>query len=293
MIDTNKHMSSDFLNIKKSLPQLGVGLGLRRELAEEILQNTDKIDFLEIIPEQYMGKGGESKERLQRVCAAYTTVSHSVNLSLGSTDDLDREYLSALKDFVEEIQAPWFSDHVCFSSLGQVYYHELLPVPFNREMVAHMAARIKTVKSFIDCPFLIENTTFYLNVPGSTMTEAQFLSELLEQADCGLLLDVNNVYVNAFNHRLDPYKFFDQIPIERAVQVHMAGHKIKDDVVLDTHGAPIAEEVFDLLCYALSKTVINGITIERDQNIPAFAELADELSLLKAIAAGTNPDRRQ
>lgn len=156
-----------------------------------------------------------------------------------------------------------------------------------------MAARIKTVKSFIDCPFLIENTTFYLNVPGSTMTEAQFLSELLEQADCGLLLDVNNVYVNAFNHRLDPYKFFDQIPIERAVQVHMAGHKIKDDVVLDTHGAPIAEEVFDLLRYALSKTVINGITIERDQNIPAFAELADELSLLKAIAAGTNPDRRQ
>ena len=278
-------MNSDFLTIKKTLPKLGVGIGLRRELAEEMFTATDKIDFLEIIPEQYMRKGGEGKELLDRATSLYTAVSHGVNLSLGSSDPLDEEYLKALKQFVSEIRAPWFSDHICFASLGEVYLHELLPVPFCKEALAHMVARIKRVKEYIEIPFLVENTTYYMKVPGSTMSESQFISELIEQADCGLLLDVNNVYVNSINHGLDPYEFLDQIPIERTVQVHMAGHKERKDIVLDTHGAPIAQPVYDLLQYALTKTIVHGVTIERDQNIPEFEELAGEIAAIKAICA--------
>lgn len=278
-------MNSDFLNIKKTLPKLGVGIGLRRELADEIFSATDKIDFLEIIPEQYMRKGGESKELLERACSTYTAVSHGVNLSLGSTDSLDEEYLQGLKQFVSEINAPWFSDHICFASLGEIYLHELLPVPFCKDTLAHMVARIKRVKEFIEIPFLVENTTYYMKVPGSNMSESQFISELIEQADCGLLLDVNNVYVNSINHGLDPYEFLDQIPIERTVQVHMAGHKERSDIVLDTHGAPIAQAVYDLLQYALTKTIVHGVTIERDQNMPSFDELANEIAAIRTICS--------
>lgn len=278
-------MNSDFLSVKKTLPHLGVGIGLRRELAEEIFAATDTVDFLEIIPEQYMRKGGESKELLQRACSIYTAVSHGVNLSLGSTDSLDKEYLRGLKQFVTEIRAPWFSDHICFASLGEVYLHELLPVPFCKDTLAHMVARIKRVKEYIEIPFIVENTTYYMNVPGSTMSESQFISELIEQADCGVLLDVNNVYVNSINHGLDPYEFLDQIPIERTVQVHMAGHKERNDIVLDTHGAPIAQAVFDLLQYALTKTIVHGVTIERDQNMPSFDELANEIAAIRTICS--------
>ena len=281
--ELSDYMSSDFLSVKKQLPHLGVGLGLRRELAEQIFKDRGEIDFLEIIPEQYMCKGGESKERLERACALYPSVSHGVNLSLGSADPLDEDYLKALKGFLAEIGAPWFSDHVCFASLGQVYFHELLPVPFNKATLAHMVARVKRVKEFIELPFLVENTTYYMKVPGSEMSEAQFIGELLEQADCGLLLDINNVFVNSCNHALDPYDFLDQIPIERTVQVHMAGHKVQGDIVLDTHGAPIAEPVYDLLGYALTKTTVHGVTVERDQNIPDLAELSGEISAIKAI----------
>ena len=278
-------MNSDFLTIKKTLPQLGVGIGLRRELAEEIFTATDKIDFLEIIPEQYMRKGGEGKELLDRATSLYTAVSHGVNLSLGSSDPLDQEYLKALKQFVSDIRAPWFSDHVCFASLGEIYLHELLPVPFCKETLSHMVARIKRVKEYIEIPFLVENTTYYMKVPGSTMSESQFIGELIEQADCGLLLDVNNVYVNSVNHGLDAYEFLDQIPIERTVQVHMAGHKERKDIVLDTHGAPIAQPVYDLLQYALNKTTVHGVTIERDQNIPKLAEITDEIEAIKTICS--------
>lgn len=258
---------------------------MRRELAEEIFTATDKIDFLEIIPEQYMRKGGEGKELLDRATSLYTAVSHGVNLSLGSSDPLDQEYLKALKQFVSDIRAPWFSDHVCFASLGEIYLHELLPVPFCKETLSHMVARIKRVKEYIDVPFLVENTTYYMKVPGSTMSESQFIGELIEQADCGLLLDVNNVYVNSVNHGLDAYEFLDQIPIERTVQVHMAGHKERKDIVLDTHGAPIAQPVYDLLQYALSKTTVHGVTIERDQNIPKLAEITDEIEAIKTICS--------
>lgn len=283
-------MQRDFFTTKKQLPCLGVGLGLRTELAESIFAETRAIDFLEIIPEQYMSKGGESRERLEKACSLYRAVSHGVNLSLGSTDELDWSYLQSLKQFVKDIRAPWFSDHVCFASLGQVYLHELLPVPFSRAALEHMRRRIEQVKAYIDLPFLVENTTFYMKVPGSTMSEAQFLSELLEQADCGLLLDINNVYVNCINHGLDPYSFLDQLPLERTVQIHMAGHKQSGDIILDTHGSSIAEPVYDLLKYALGKpgVAVHGITIERDQNQPEFAELKEELAVIRAIYERNN-----
>jgi uncharacterized protein (UPF0276 family) len=276
-------MSSEFLQNKNTLPQLGIGLGLRRELAEETFNSGNLLGFLEIIPDQYMGKGGNVKERLARACALFPLVSHSLNLSLGSADPLDWHYIEELKNFIAEIEAPWFSDHICFSSLGQTYFHELLPIPFSRATVKHMTTRIRQVQNFIERPFLLENTTYYMKVPGSHMSEQEFISELLETTDCGLLLDLNNVFVNSCNHNFDPYEFLEQIPLERTVQIHMAGHAVRPNMVLDTHGAPIAEPVYDLLKYVLQKTRVCGITIERDQNMPPFEELAQEITTIKNI----------
>ncbi len=278
-------MSSSFDKIKSTLPYLGVGLGLRREVATETFEAGHVIDFLEVIPEQYLCKGGDTRERLNKARASMPLVVHGLNLSLGGASPLDQEYIARLKTFVQFTNAPWFSDHVAFASLGDLYLHELLPVPFCKETIAHMSRRIKMVKEQIEKPFLIENTTYYMSMPGTDMTEPQFLTELLEEADCGLLLDVNNVYVNSVNHGFDPYLFLDQLPLERVVQIHMAGHLAKEDIVLDTHGAPIADPVFDLLRYVLSKTTVCGITLERDQNLPPFDEILAELSAIKTIAA--------
>ncbi|MBY0357726.1 MAG: DUF692 domain-containing protein [Candidatus Obscuribacterales bacterium] len=276
-----------FLEIKKSLPQLGVGLGLRRELAVETFANGDKIDWLEIIPENYMELGGAARERLDAASACFPLVTHGVNLSIGSTDDLNQEYLSALKKLLDKIDAPWWSDHLCFTSCDGVYMQDLLPLPFSKEASKHISSRIKYVQDFVQRPFLLENISFYMNVPGAEMSETEFFSQILEDADCGLLLDVNNVYVNSINHTFDPYRYLDQLPLERVVQIHVAGHKRIDDYLIDTHGSAVIEPVYELLEYVLQKTEVQAIMLERDQNYPDFAVLLDELSRLRQIANAT------
>jgi uncharacterized protein (UPF0276 family) len=170
--------------------------------------------------------------------------------------------------------------------------HDLMPLPFSREAVKHVAERIHIVQETIERPFLIENITFYMRVPGSEMTEAQFLSEVLERADCGLLLDINNVYVNSLNHKFDPYEFIDQIPLDRTVQVHLAGHKHAKQFAtyLDTHGAPVVEPVFDLLSYALKRTDVKAVLLERDQNFPAdFEDMLRELDQIRNVIEEAQP----
>lgn len=282
-------MTSQFLAEKKRLPNLGIGLGLRRELANETFDNANKIDWLELVPENYMGLGGAARQRLEKVASRFPLVSHGVNLSLGSADDLNPEYLSSLKKLVEKIDAPWFSDHLCFTSVDGVYLHDLLPLPFSREAVKHCAKKAQQVQHTLGRPFLIENISAYMYMPGGEMSEAQFLSSVLEEADCGMLLDVNNVYVNSQNHKFDPFEFLKQIPLERTVQIHVAGHSTGEGTIIDTHGTAVIEPVFQLLKFVLERTDVKAVMIERDQNFPVFSELLGELKRIRDIATEVQP----
>lgn len=277
-------MASCFLKEKNAIPDLGVGLGLRRELAEEIFANGKKnIDWLEVSPENYLGIGGGAKRRIEAAASEFQVVSHGLNLSIGSTDPLNMDYLRLLKDFLDQINPPWWSDHLCFTSIENRYMHDLLPLPFTKEAVDHIVERIKRVQDFIERPFLLENISFYMYVPGSTMPETEFISEILEKADCGLLLDVNNVIVNSMNLKFDATEFIDKLPLERVLEIHLAGHKKIGDYIIDTHGAPVIDPVFEVLDKVLKKTEVKGILLERDQNFPDLSELLLELARIREI----------
>lgn len=275
---------SDFLDTKKLLPNLGIGLGLRRELASQTLDNRSRIDWLELVPENYMGLGGACRERLESVREQFPLVTHGINLSIGSTDDLNTEYLSKLKKLLDFIDAPWFSDHLCFTSCDGIYMHDLLPIPRSKEAINLIAEKVKRVQGTIGRPFLLENISYYMNVPGSEMNDSQFLAEVAEKADCGLLLDVNNVYVNSLNHEFDPFQYLDQIPLERTVQIHVAGHKQGTEYVIDTHGSAVVEPVFELLQYVLERVETKGVMLERDQNFPEFEEILAEVDKIRQIS---------
>lgn len=281
-------MSDQFASVKKSLPFLGTGLGLRRELADQIFSElnnkSSRIDWLEIVPENYIEIGGAAYERLEHARAISPVITHGINLSIGSIDELNYSYLKSLKALLKRIEAPWWSDHLCFSSTSGLYFQDLLPLPFSQDAVKHVVNRIRQVQNIIDCPFIIENISYYMTMPGSELTEAEFLSEVLERADCGLLLDVNNVYVNSLNHNFDAIEFLDKLPLERVVQLHIAGHKRIGKMIIDTHGAAIAEPVYDLLRYVLSKTDPKAILLERDQNFSDFNDLLAELANISEIS---------
>lgn len=281
------------MNLKRNFPRLGVGLGLRHEVEEETFQHADEIDWLEIISEQYMGLGGKARARLDRAMSRFPVVAHGVGLSIGSTDELDEDYMRSLQKLLQRTETPWWSDHLCFSAFGGVQTHELLPLPFSREAAKHCVKQTRKVQQITQRPFLLENITYYMQVPGTEMTEAQFISEVLEQADCGLLLDVNNVYVNSLNHKFDPYEFMDQIPLERTVQIHMAGHKLAPELntYVDTHGSTPPKPVLDLLKYVLERVKVNAILLERDQDFPDdFGVLISELRDIRAVVKEAQPE---
>lgn len=283
-------MTDNFSALKKTFPTIGVGLGLRSEVAQKTLESTDRIDWLEIISEQYMSAGGASRELLERAAGIYRIIPHGVNLSIGSTDDINSDYTKTLKSLLDKLNPPWWSDHLCFTSHGGKYMNELLPLPFNKEAARYVAERGRIIQESMERPFLFENITYYMRLPDSTMTEAQFLSEVLEMSDCGLLLDINNVHVNSLNHNFDPIEFLQQIPLERTVQLHMAGHvhAPEFDAYVDTHGAPIVDPVYKLLKYVMKKTDVKAILLERDQNFPNdFNEILAELDEIRTAAGSS------
>ncbi len=278
-------MATDFLRQKTNLPELGIGLGLRREMYTETFAASSEIDFLEIAPENYMDTGGAPRKRLRAALEKFQIISHGLNLSIGSTDDLNYDYLKCLKKLLDEMNAPWWSDHLCFTSVDQLYIQDLLPLPFNKEAINHVVERIKWVQDFIERPFLLENISFYMYMPACQMKETEFIQEITEKADCGLLLDVNNVIVNSINHNFDAGQYVSELPLERVVQIHVAGHKKIGDYIIDTHGAPVIDPVFELLDLVLKKTPdLKGIMLERDQNFPDFSEILFELKKLREIA---------
>jgi uncharacterized protein len=263
----------------------GVGLGLRWEFLQEVVDGAAlDVDFFEVSPENYMRRGGYYPAQLERVRERYPISSHGLTLSIGAFERPDREYLRELRSEVERLRAPYHSDHLCLSSAGSRQFHELLPLKFSRENVERVAAHVREVEDAVGRPFALENISYYAHPGRREMPEAEFVSSVLERSGCGLLLDVNNAFVNARNHGGDARDFIAGLPLERVVEIHVAGHfDSPSGVVIDTHGTPVSDPVYDLLAWTLERTGPVPVLLERDNDVPPLAELLAELQRLRAI----------
>ena len=264
---------------------LGYGLGLRPEYYDTILDTLPKVDWFEIISENYLVPGGKPLHFLDRVREHYPLVMHGVSLSVGGTDALDFDYLKQLKALTERVQPRWLSDHLCWTSHGGHNLHDLLPLPYNQEAVNHVVARVQQVQEFLGRRILLENVSSYVSYVHSEMSEWEFYREVVEQADCLMLLDINNVYVSARNHGFDPMQYIAAMPAERVQQIHVAGHSDYGDYVIDTHDHPVVEPVWALFAAALRRFGPVSAMIERDDRFPPFTELLAELGQMRGIAA--------
>ena len=269
---------------------LGFGLGLRIDHFQHVLEEKPKLDWFEVLSENFMVAGGKPKYYLHAIREHYPMVMHGVSLSIGSTDPLDKTYLNNLKQLADEIEPHWFSDHLCWTSVDQINSHDLLPLPYNEEALNHVVERIKLVQDYVERPFLIENVSSYLNYTNSEIEEWEFLNEVVERADCGILLDINNIYVSARNHGFKAEDYIDAIDPKRVWQFHLAGHTDYGDYVIDTHDHDVPDPVWELYRYALNRFGPISTMIERDDHIPPFPELYAELQIAKNIAAETLPE---
>lgn len=271
---------------RHNLPDLGVGIGLRREFYDALPGTTRPLDWLEVVPENFISFGGRPRRALHAARERWRMSSHGVALNLGGPDPLDDAYLHGLAALVREVDAPFFSDHLSYSRLRGVYLHDLLPLPFSEAVVEHVVPRIREAQARVGRPFAIENPSYYARMPGQTLDEAAFLSAVLEEADCGLLLDVNNVYVNAQNHGYDPLAFLDALPLHRVVQVHLAGHLRTAEVLIDTHGDRVCDEVWSLYEQTLRRTGPVSTLIEWDSDIPSLDAVLDEADRARKLRVG-------
>lgn len=265
-------------------PFLGFGLGLRPEHYEDVLSTNLEVDWFEIITENYINSGGEPRYYLDKIAEKYPIVMHGVSLSIGSTDELDYEYLAQLKLLSKQIKPKWISDHLCWTGINNLNMHDLLPLPYNKVSIKNTVERIKKIQDYLGHQILIENLSSYLTYTDSNMSEWEFLSAIANEADCNILLDVNNVYVSSFNHKFDPLDYIKGLPVERIHQIHLAGHSNYGNYILDTHDALIINEVWSLYKATLKITGLVSTMIERDDNIPNLTELISELDYARKIA---------
>jgi uncharacterized protein len=268
------------------LPNMGLGVGLRNQHFNYLMRNEPAVDWFEIISENFIDNHGHARRVLARVRSLRPVVMHGVSLSIGSTDPLDREYLKGLKTLAEFVRPAWVSDHLCWTGVAGVNTHDLLPMPLNEESLRHVAARVREVQEFLERPLVLENPSTYLEFKDSTIPEWEFLSELARETGCGLLLDVNNVYVSAHNHGFDPEQYIRSIPRESVVQIHVAGPTDCGRYLVDTHDQPVPTRVWEL--YRLAQELTGGVStlLEWDANIPDFPELVAELRKAEAVLAG-------
>ena len=268
-----------------NLPVLGYGIGLRTVHFADILERRPAIDFYEAITENFLDTGGRPLHVLDRVADRTPVVLHGVSLSIGSTEPLDFGYLAKVKELARRVEARWVTDHLCWTGVAGRNMHDLLPLPLSEESLEHVATRVRTVQDFLERPVHLENPSTYLELTASTMGEAEFLARLTETADCGLLLDVNNVFVSAFNHGWDAEAYVDAIPADRVVQVHLAGHTDKGTHLLDTHSDHVRDEVWEL--YERLVRRIGPVTtlVEWDDDIPALDVVHAEALMARDAAA--------
>ena len=255
-----------------SLPNLGIGLGLRTTHYTAILETKPPVDWFEILSENYMRTQGRPLDFLDQISAAYPVVMHGVSLSIGSTDPLDKQYLTELRALRDRCGARWVSDHLCWTGVAGKNTHDLLPMPYTEEALAHVVARTKAVQDFMGAPLALENPSSYAEFAGDSMREWEFLGRLAEEADCALLLDVNNVYVSSRNHGFDPLTYLDAMPFDRIVQCHVAGHTDHGTHIIDSHIGPVIDPVWQLLAEAQRRSQGIPVLLEWDAEIPSFEE---------------------
>lgn len=266
-------------------PFLGYGLGLRTDHYQSVLDERPAVDWFEILTENYMVGGGKPLQVLDRIRADYPMVMHGVSLSVGGSDALDRDYLRELKALIARVEPRWVSDHLCWTGVDRRNLHDLLPLPYTGEAVRHVAGRVAQVQDYLGRRILLENVSSYLTYRSSQMTEWEFLSAVAEQADCLILLDINNIYVSAHNHRFDPLDYLNAIDPQRVMQFHLAGHTWHDSIIVDTHDQPVIDPVWTLYAAAVRRFGAVSTMIERDDNIPPLGELLAELDQARRIAA--------
>ena len=265
---------------------LGYGLGLRKEYYDIILQQKPAVDWFEIISENYMVRGGKPLYYLDAVRERYPLVMHGVSLSIGGTDPLNYDYLRDLQALVDRVQPCWFSDHLCWTGQGGHNLHDLMPLPYTDETIKHVAGRVRTVQELLGQRMLLENVSSYITYQHSQMSEWEFYRAVCEEADCLMLLDINNIYVSSRNHGFNPMDYLNGIPQERVQQFHLAGHEDHGDFVIDTHDHPVVDPVWQLYAAALSRFGPVSTMIERDDRMPPFDELLSELQQARDIGAG-------
>jgi uncharacterized protein (UPF0276 family) len=281
-------------NIISALGNPGLGLGLRGKHFNYILERKPEVDWFEVISENFMDSGGRPRHVLRQIAERYPIVMHGVSLSIGSTDALNKEYLTKLKALADEVKPLWVSDHLCWTGVNSLNTHDLLPVVLNEESLKHICSRISEAQDFMERPLVFENPSTYLTFKQSTIPEWDFLRYMTEETGCGLLLDVNNVYVSGFNNDFDPVHYINQLPRHRIVQMHIAGHQHCGDYIIDTHDRKVVQDVWKLFHQAWQLTGGVATLLEWDNHIPDFEEYHAEL--LKArtyMSAFTNETNKE
>lgn len=263
----------------------GFGLGLRPDHYRDFIEGRPRVDWLEILSENFMVPGGKPLAKLDAIRRDYPVVMHGVSLSIGSVDDLDERYLDALRVLVDRVQPAWVSDHLCWTGVDQQNLHDLMPLPCTEAALRHVVRRVERVQERLGRRLVLENVSSYVAFAGAEMTEWEFLADLARRADCELLLDVNNVYVSAANHGFDAHAYIDALPRGRVRQIHLAGHAESNGTLIDTHDQPVCEAVWALYAYTLARFGPVPTMIERDDRIPALSELLQELDRARDIAA--------
>ncbi len=255
---------------------LGIGIGLRVPHYRHILEKKPVVDWFEIISENYMVDGGRPLHVLDSILENYRVVQHGVSMYFGNSERPNREHLRKLKRLVKRTGTPWLSDHLCWGSVDGTYSHDLLPMPYTKEAVETTARNIREVQDFVELPIAVENLSSYAEFRASEMNEWQFLSEVVERADCGILLDVNNIYVSSQNHRFDPRDYLAGVPLERVAQIHIAGHTRHKHIILDTHDHPVCDPVWDIYAEVIRRCGSIPTLLEWDDRIPSFNEVHKE-----------------
>jgi uncharacterized protein (UPF0276 family) len=263
----------------------GVGLGLRWEFFDEVLEGPPlDVAFFEVSPENYMRRGGYYPKALERIADRYPIVTHGLTLSLGSAAEPDPTFVRDLRAELDRLSPPWHSDHLSFTSAGETVLHELLPLPFDSASVGRVADRVRRLADAFRRPLALENITYYAHIGPRSMSEAEFISRVVEASDAPLLLDVNNVWVNAQNFGFDPRRHIEELPLDRVVEVHVAGHeKQPSGLILDTHGTPVCAPVLELLEWTLERTGPVPVLLERDNDVPELDVLLEELRAIRSI----------
>lgn len=263
-------------NLHNGFTNLGIGIGLRIPHYSHILSQKPTVDWFEIISENYMVDGGRPLEILDQILDQYQVVQHGVSMYFGSADPLNREHLKRLKTLVKRTKTPFLSDHLCWGSVDGTYSHDLLPMPYTFAAAKVTARRIRQARDYLEVPICVENVSSYVEFHQSEMTEWEFLSEVVERADCGILLDVNNIYVSSKNHNFNPMEYLDNIPHHRVGQIHIAGHSKFEKYILDTHDHPVLDPVWKLYARAIQHCGPTSTLLEWDAHIPSFEEVHGE-----------------